>query len=404
MSKKYESLSENPLVKGWLSSYSAFNTRNSHLKRFGHLIETIQVTPEYIIEQVKSGNGKELKMKVKAYCMDLVNQGKTATASLTLSSFRSFLLSQELQMIWTRQDMITIVATETDRRVPTKEEIYRITDGLDADTQLSKENVAKYKAMIWTAYESGVRPSALLSLKVKHVDISIDPPIPIKVTPDIDSKIRKPLARIGFYWAFIGKEAQQAVKQYLTYRHDLTPESPLFTNEIHKRIIYKTWLGVVHRVAKYGGFKRAEFTPHSFRHGFRKAIRPFVDDQVGTVLTGHTIKGAEDKYFDRKDGGYLAHEYAKIDWTREKPAGDILLQQSKELSEQAQTLEELKKQVKQLQGYVIYNQVMIDAAGGYEKLQEVGLKAGLLATRKDGSIETTEKLRVELEKRSKRKS
>ena len=331
MSKKYASLAENPLVKSWLSSYPALNSRISHLKRLGQLTNTLQVTPEYIIEQVKSGNGKALKQKVKTYCIDLVNQGKTSTANMTLSTFRSFILSQELQIVWTRQDLITIVATQIERRVPAKEEVYRIIDGLEADTQLSKETIAKYKAMVLTQYQSGIRPGALLKLKVKHVDLSHEPPVPIRITPDVDSKIRRPLARIGYYWAFISKQAQEAIREYLTFRQNLTPDSPLFESDTHRPITYRTWNNVVHRIAKYSGFKRAELAPHGFRHGFRKAIRPFVDDQVGTVLTGHTIKGSEEHYFDRKDANYLAHEYVKVDWVRDKPPTDILVEQNEEL-------------------------------------------------------------------------
>jgi capsule polysaccharide export protein KpsE/RkpR len=43
-----------------------------------------------------------------------------------------------------------------------------------------------------------------------------------------------------------------------------------------------------------------------------------VDDQVGTVLCGHKIKGSEEAYFDRKDLDSLRNEYAKVDWKREK--------------------------------------------------------------------------------------
>jgi len=66
--------------------------------------------------------------------MGLVERGLTATASLTLSSFRSILTSQELTMAWTRQDMIPVVAVRTERITPSKEEIYRILDGIEAES------------------------------------------------------------------------------------------------------------------------------------------------------------------------------------------------------------------------------------------------------------------------------
>jgi len=227
-------------------------------------------------------------------------------------------------MAWTRQDMIPVIAVRTDRRVPTKEEIYRILDGLNAQSHLGKERNARYKAMIWTAYQAGVRPSCLLKLKVGDVDITQDPPIAIKITPALDSKIKRPLAKIGYYWTFIGKEAQQAIQEYLRMREQfgqrLGPESPLFEN-FHQRgkpLDISAWDGIVRGLGKLGGFKQGEISPHSFRHAFRKQIRFYVDDQVGTVLSGHKIKGSEESYFDRKDKGFLQNEYAKIDWKREK--------------------------------------------------------------------------------------
>jgi hypothetical protein len=43
---------------------------------------------------VKGENGKQLKAKVKGYCAALVDR-LMATANLTLSSFRSFLINEE---------------------------------------------------------------------------------------------------------------------------------------------------------------------------------------------------------------------------------------------------------------------------------------------------------------------
>jgi integrase len=329
--KKFAELAENPLVKNWLISYHAHNTKNEHLKRFGRLIAGIGYTPQQIVKELdESGpdgkkNGKALKQKVMAYCMDLVERGLTATANLTLSSFRSFLTAQEITTVtWTRLDKIEIVAVRTERKVPTKEQVYRMLDGIQSESHLGKERTARYKAMIWTAYQSGVRPGCLLKLRVGDIDLTADPPIPIKITPQLDSKITRPLRKIGFYWAFIGTEAKQAIKEYLgmreKFKQKLTPESPLFEN-FHQRgkpLNTGAWDDIVRRLGKFAGFKPGEISPHSFRHAFRKQVRFHVDDQVGTVLCGHIIKGSEEAYFDRKDQGFLRDEYAKVDWSREK--------------------------------------------------------------------------------------
>ena len=76
-------------------------TKNEHLKRLGRLLEAIEYAPERIVKKHQEPlhgkkNGKALK--VKAYCLSFVDRGLTATASLTLSSFRSFLTSQEITM------------------------------------------------------------------------------------------------------------------------------------------------------------------------------------------------------------------------------------------------------------------------------------------------------------------
>ena len=125
----------------------------------------------------------------------------------------------------------------------------------------------------------------------------------------------------------LGEEAaslRDAIKEYLALREafgqKLTPESPLFEN-FHvrgQRMDTGAWDDIVRRLGKFAGFKPGEITPHSFRHAFRKQIRFHVDDQVGTVLAGHVIKGSEEAYFDRKDMDFLRNEYGKVDWARER--------------------------------------------------------------------------------------
>ena len=330
--KKFAELAENPLVKAWLQSYPSHNTKTQHVKLFGRLLTAIGYTPEQIVRELEEPgqdgkrNGKALKQKVMSYCMGLVERGLTATASLTLSSFRSFLTAQEITTVtWTRLDKIEIVAVRTERKVPTKEQIYRMLDGIRAESShLGKERIARYKAMIWTAYQSGVRPGCLLKLRVGDIDLTADPPIAIKITPQLDSKITRPLSKIGYYWAFIGAQAKDAIKQYLSLREQfgqkLTPESPLFEN-FHARgqaMQTTSWDDTVRRLGKFAGFSPGEITPHSFRHAFRKQVRFFLDDQVATVLVGHKIEGSEEHYFDRKDKDFLRDQYAKVDWNREK--------------------------------------------------------------------------------------
>jgi len=55
-----------------------------------------------------------------------------------------------------------------------------------------------------------------------------------------------------------------------------------------------TWAEVSKRLGKDAGLKRAEISPHSFSHAFRKQVRFFLDDQVATVLAGHKIEGSEE--------------------------------------------------------------------------------------------------------------
>ena len=128
--RKFAALAKNLLIHQWLVSYPALNTKNERLKRFGAYL-SIEYKPEQIVKDLEDHEdgkkkSKALKAKVKTYCAGLADRRLTATASLTLSSFRSFLTSQEITMTWTRQDMIPVIAVRTDRRVSTKAEVYRI--------------------------------------------------------------------------------------------------------------------------------------------------------------------------------------------------------------------------------------------------------------------------------------
>ena len=68
--RKYAALAKNPLTQQWLVSYSAVNSKNEHLKRFGRLLTAINYSPEQIVKEPENQddgrkNGKALKAKVK---------------------------------------------------------------------------------------------------------------------------------------------------------------------------------------------------------------------------------------------------------------------------------------------------------------------------------------------------
>ena len=125
---------------------------------------------------------------------------------------------------------------------------------------------------------------------------------------------------------------------------------------------------------------------------FTRAVQVGCAESAANFVMGHTI--------DR-----LGYNKASNDdhwlWSELKKIHGPAAVTEDALTSRDARIEQMEKQVLDLRKYAIYNQVMIEAAGGYEKVQERALKAGLFKIREDGKgFEGTEKLRKQIERKA----
>lgn len=165
-------------------------------------------------------------------------------------------------------------------RIPTRDELKML---------LARANL-RMKAIIEIAVSSGMRIGNILNLKVGDLDLDSDPKIGIiRVRPELSKN------RVGYY-ALITPEAKQILKQYLSTRGDLSPDSWLFPSwkDPSKPMTYKAfqlaWSRLLKKVglnvkSRKGGFYQLHV--HVLRKYFRTMLEGYLTKSQIERLMGH---------------------------------------------------------------------------------------------------------------------
>ena len=303
---------------------------------------------------------------VRMVCNELAGEDYMQAARQTLSFAKSFYnyhnedYGKELKFKRTERPIVTSkkIAREL---IPHNSDIYKLADV--AQGLRYKDNVKnkllglRNRAILLFLWSSGVRVNALCKLRYKHVKDYLEgklsfkflkdqfkeanieyweslglkinelPPLFLKVTPDMDSKIGS--YGLSYYVTFLNREGFQALKEWIDIRFELTakplsPEDYVFAafdfskNKLGEKPLTSHLVNhMLKTVAGRAGMDGQRLWVHVLRKSFRKVLRanPILDDETREVLMGHKLRGSQGNYFDYHDIIEIARKYVASDWS-----------------------------------------------------------------------------------------
>lgn len=267
---------------------------------------------------------KDLSEKVQAFCDTYNETGKARTAHLALNYLRSFLKHNDVGKLnledynWRKNRRMEYV--------PTKEEVYRIADHCDA----------RGRAIILCAFQSGLRNSAIRALCHGDIREQLETgkmPISIHVDSEFRQRVSQACKEDAEYFTFFGKEATQALKDYMEWRVNkygkIDENEPLFTpyeafsqpksrksalsEDSPQRLIKRAA-----RRTRIKDWRHVRF--HSLRKSFRAVLDAgYVDggqmaEDDKEYLMGHRLSSSKEPYH-KADVDVLAERYMKLNWS-----------------------------------------------------------------------------------------
>jgi integrase len=331
----------------WLSTFLRFvnltadednelRSRLTSQERRESLIAKIRVglTPDGLVQL----SGKMISQKAQAFCDRYNEAGKVRTAHLALTYLRSFCKHNGLGKL--ELEDYNWRKNKGFEYVPNKEEVYRMADQSDA----------RGRAIILCAFQSGLRNSALRALcygDVKEHLQTAHVPVTIHVNLKMRQRIPQACKEDAEYYTFLGKEASQALMEYVEWRTkklgEIEDDAPLFLpyesfsqGERKKNHLSEDSLQrMIKRAARRTKIKEWRYLRfHSLRKSFRSVLDAgYVDggqmaEDDKEYLMGRGLPRAKEPYHNA-NVETLAQRYMKLDWTY--------------LSKQAASVEQLRK-------------------------------------------------------------
>ena len=345
------------LIQAWLDSVSlshsgAKTTETLYRYHFDCFLKFINATPEAIKNDYESLPEKQFRQKyaqhIRGWSSHLMQKDYAhGTIAAFIIAVKSFFKHNDFPLSYV--PVIRRKVTFHNRDLD-KAEILQIL-GMSAPREK-----AFYAIMI----QSGLRPSSLCKLKLKHLEPDFSQgknPVMIKVPEE--------LAKGGYheYFTFIDEDAVKLLKDYLNTRLDLTLESFIFVNHGSlEPTVYNTLSSMFRKtvrllrdkgVMNYEQKKKkrpAEIRLYSLRKYFRKMANQAGFENVEFWM-GHTGPGVDSAYRP-KDPEFYRKIYA------EKAAPFLRLETStpneteKAIESQAVQIGLLKDEVSKLREYV----------------------------------------------------
>lgn len=250
--------------------------------------------------------------------------------------------------------------------IPKPEDVYRMVDSFprrDAEQQL------RGKALILCQWQSGVRSTCLCDWRYGMFKDKLNPenaPLPLKIlskrernnwTAAVDTKLSS--YGLGYYNTFLGKEAIQALGEYLETRKkngwQLKDEDHVFVTEgtvkttRGKPLTARHVLNNVKTAAQQIGLDPSTVWAHLLRKSFRNCLRRAgLEDQVCEALMGHTLPNSQGSYFDASDMEQARREYKAAARNFSRISNETVEQLQDEMPKKTSEIELLKQQVAEL--------------------------------------------------------
>ena len=297
--------------------------RLTTVERKRELIARIRegLTPDGLLS-LSNENASE---KIQAFCDKYNEIGKARTAHIALQCLRSFFKRNGFEKL--KVDDYNWRKNKRIEYVPTKEEVYRIVEHCDE----------RGKAIILCAFQSGLRNSAIRALCYGDIKAQFEAgriPIRIHVNSEFRQRIPEACKEDVEYYTFFGKEATQALKEYVEWRVDkygkIGDDEPLF-------IPYEAFSQINPRESALSGDSLQRLIKRAARrtrikdwrrvrfHGLRKSFRAILDagyvdggqmaEDDKEYLMGHTLPSSKAPYHNA-NVEVLEQRYMKLNWSQ----------------------------------------------------------------------------------------
>jgi len=320
--------SEYVTVQRWMRKLrrrGSVSTLRAYFKFLAWFVQYIGMSPDDFVKMSK----EDVSKKVQAFCDKFSDEDKKSSASNAMKALKSFLKANGFDV-----EKLSLKgsyrAMKRPEYVPSKEMIYKMASvcGL------------KWRAIILCLFQSGLRNSALRALPYSMLKDQIESgavPIRVHITGELRRVLPDACKEGVDYWTFFGKEASEALRQYIDWRREkygkVDNEELLFPSESRelpkgdrlRRPMDQYHLTKIVRVsAKKAGIKEwRKVRAHSLRKTFRSILDAgYLDggqmaEDDKEYLMGHKLPGAKEPYHNA-NVNVLEECYMKLRWSIEE--------------------------------------------------------------------------------------
>src|SRR3989441_7230975 len=369
----FDWLLKHKVVRDWIDSYTAPNTRKQKLYQFEKFLAAAKTKDPADLLKLSDLEAKNLIKRVSQFYLQ---NGKASWARQTWITMRGFYEAHDREIKFKRAEKIRVPPRKkvSLENIPLKPDVYRMAD---------VANSLRNKALVLSAFQSGVRPGCLVNWTFGMVEKGLYPeihaPTQLKITVKEDSK----LAGYGldYYVTFLSQEAAESLKDYIEERkrNGWTPTKGdfLFVPEASASKNDQMTGGglweVIKTCAEKAGLNPEATWTHLLRKSFRKTLNatPSIPEDLKESLMGHRLPGSRGNYFDYHDVDDAAEKYASADWTRNGNGNSGKLKQLEESNKSlVERLDSLESKNKELMLYTLAGDDIIPMIS-QEKLRQI---------------------------------
>jgi len=299
-------------VRNWLDGVA---TTSEYTKRF-YLADIIEYctwagkTPDQLIQERKAqlrSRDQDVKMTAENLLRQYANSGLKSANRMwrIIGSVKSFYKNNFFE--------ITPAAVRAPKRPKVKD--YRIPTTDDVRKMLEGSSL-RDRAILLTLYQTGLRESSLVQLKIKHIKELFEGKSPVHIGLR-SQELKGTYAGLEAH-TFLGRDAADAIKRYLDWRKDIkgetiTDESHLYTrlDAVGQPINEQAVIWVVKEACKRAGIQA--FSPHDFRRATQTALESSgISGNWVRKIMGHALSGEENPY-SQPQIEQLREAYAKAE-------------------------------------------------------------------------------------------
>jgi len=340
-------------VRSWLESYRSYNVRSNK----GYALESLLRRQDLTVDELFRLPDDEVSQAITDTVRAVAEEGKGAFARNILDSAKSLFVFNDRNIKLKRFAHLRSGKRTKEQVIPQPSDIYKM-------AEVAGRFSARNKALILCLFQSGVRTSCITRWSFGMVRESLYPdlrlPVQLKITPDMDTKL--PSYGLSYYVTFLGKEAAEALRDYLDQRQKLgwipKDSDVLFSTAGPSPRLKEKPLKVSHidemmkRVAKRSGLSPKGIWPYCLRKSFRKVVNNApIDEDTKEVLMGHTLPNSRTNYFDYHDLNEIARKYGLASFSADSGSQfDALLARMDGIEHRLRVeIESLREQLRMLQ-------------------------------------------------------